>query len=57
MDRLMECHISDGPETPEDVQEFELEDEDKAYEQHRQEQIDDAAARVAARRRREENMK
>ena len=57
MDRLIECHISDGPETPEDVQEFELEDEDKAYEQHRQEQIDDAAARVAARRRREKNMK
>lgn len=48
----MPCHISDGPQTPEDVHDyFEMDDEDEAYEVWRQEQIDDAAARVAARKR------
>ena len=42
----MPCHISDGPQTPEDQAElnerFAPEDEDEAYERKRQEEIDDA---------------
>lgn len=52
----MPCHISDGPQTPDDVHEFEIEDEDEAYERHRQEQIDDAAARSAARKKQQRQL-
>lgn len=37
----MPCHISDGPQTPEDVIGFQEEDEDEQYEIWRQQQIDD----------------
>lgn len=37
----MPCHITDGPETPEDVIGYEEEDEDEAYERARQDAIDD----------------
>jgi len=57
MAREMECHISDGPQTPDEIDPFELEDEDEAYERHRQEQIDDAAARAQSRIRNEEQLK
>lgn len=36
----MPCHISDGPQTPEDVYERPEVDEDAAYEAHRQDRID-----------------
>lgn len=36
----MPCHISDGPQTPEDQVLWADIDEDDAYEQYRQEQID-----------------
>jgi hypothetical protein len=39
----MPCHISDGPQLPEDVPGYEPEDEDDAYERYRQQEIDDAA--------------
>jgi hypothetical protein len=53
----MLCSISDEPQTPDDVAEFELEDEDEAYERHRQENIDDAAARSRAHQRQREALK
>ena len=40
----MPCHISDGPQTPEDADElwgYKEEDEDAAYERHRQQERDD----------------
>ena len=37
----MPCHISDGPQTPEDVPGHVEEDEDAAYERERQRKIDD----------------
>jgi uncharacterized OB-fold protein len=37
----MPCHISDGPQEPEDLLEHPTEDEDEAYEQFRQQKIDD----------------
>lgn len=37
----MPCHISDGPQTPEDVPGYKPEDEDLAYETWRQQHIDD----------------
>jgi len=45
MDPKMPCRISDGPQTPEDAAEswdrwFGQEDEDDAYERHRQHEID-----------------
>ena len=36
----MPCHISDGPQTPEDVHYPELEDEDAAYERDAQRATD-----------------
>lgn len=39
----MPCHISDGPQTPEDVPVYEEIDEDMAYEEERQRQIDEKA--------------
>lgn len=39
----MPCHITDGPQTPEDVPVYVEEDEDEAYERHRQQEIDDEA--------------
>lgn len=53
----MPCHISDGPQTPEDVIGFAERDEDEEYEFRRQEQIDDAFAREQARKLREEKIK
>jgi hypothetical protein len=40
----MPCHISDGPQTPEDVPGYVEEDEDEAYERFRQQEIDDRGA-------------
>lgn len=37
----MPCHITDGPDSPEDVAGHILEDEDDAYERIRQEEIDE----------------
>ena len=37
----MECHITDGPQTPEDVEQYTEVDEDAAYEEVRQQEIDD----------------
>ena len=37
----MPCHISDGPQTPEDVHNPIEPDEDEIYERHRQAEIDD----------------
>jgi hypothetical protein len=36
----MPCHISDGPQTPEDVIGFQEEDEDEQYDRQRQDAID-----------------
>lgn len=52
MTERMPCHITDGPQTPEDQAEawdawFGEEDEDAAYERYRQQEIDDAASTAA----------
>jgi len=54
------CRIDSGPATPEDQIEMEesfgSEDEDEAYGRWKQEQVDDAAARERARKRREDKL-
>lgn len=42
----MPCHITDGPQEPEDLAYPEEEDEDEAYEIVRQQEIDDARDRT-----------
>lgn len=43
MESKMPCHISDGPQTPEDVPGHTEIDEDQAYEDDRQREIDEQA--------------
>ena len=44
----MPCHISDGPETPEDeAPDLRLEDEDEGYDLRRQDEIDNVVLYTA----------
>ncbi len=48
MDHKMLCHISDGPQTPEDAEsDLPLEDEDAGYELRRQDEIDNVVLYTA----------
>ena len=52
----MLCSISDGPQLPEDVREFEIDEDDEAFIRLREEQIYDAAARLRMRARKREEL-
>ena len=56
MNERMPCHISDGPQLPEDVRYSELEDEDAAYERDRQRAIDEVREEIDLQRENDEEL-